>query len=590
MRISFWRNIAFGGIVSSFLLSSTCAVTAPTAAVTAPTEGNAYYVAVDGSNANAGTIDKPFATLDYAAGKVAPGDTVFLRGGIYRIDREVKLSKSGTASDRIIYQAYQNEKPILDMSAVVESWTNYADQIYKGTVSEDVFVISDDHILTEATSLEGMTEGTYFQTGQDLYVWCDGGGHPSSHDIGLLMKWSDVYVAAVNISGNFVDFKNITVRNVPGFGIYCEGTTSSRVIGCTTKYIDLNGIYVDSCIDTEVKDSIVHDAVMQNWPRGTGEWASGIGFQSGTDCSAIGNQVYRNNGEGILLYGNATSGGTKDMKVLHNTVYDNWSMNIYLDHASNAFVDSNLVYNTPDAPQSVVAADAFRANPNGIFACEEYTYGKPGDLKNGIITNNVVINSGADFGYWYDTNAPKDITPGLKNFLVANNTFVAANGGCAVSIGYGDHSGTVFENNVLYGASAEGCLIYVPENSHFTYRNNCWYHEENSKPFVTEGSVEKIMSFAEWKTLMGIDSSNIWADPQFTDLANQNVHLKIHSPAIDHGFVYGIRFDCEGNIRPLGAAFDIGAYESRPRHFFELLLGGRFVLDGRIFSDNRFFA
>jgi len=369
MRISFWRNIAFVCIVSSFFISSTYAMPAPAAAMTSPAEGNSYYVAVDGSNANAGTIDQPFATLDYAAGKVAPGDTVFLRGGIYRIDREIKLSKSGTAGDRIVYQAYKNEKPILDMSVVVDSWTNYADQIYKGTVSEDVFVISDDHILTEVTSLDGMTEGTYFQTGQDLYVWCDGGGHPSSHDMGLLVKWSGVYVAAVNISGSFVDFKNIVVRNVPGFGIYCEGTTSSRVIGCTTKYIDLNGIYVDSCTDTEVKDSIVHDAVMQNWPRGTGEWASGIGFRSGTDCSAIGNEVYRNHGEGILLYGDATSGGTKNMKVLHNTVYDNWSMNIYLDHASNAFVDSNLVYNTPDAPQSVVAADAFHTNTQNQRHC-----------------------------------------------------------------------------------------------------------------------------------------------------------------------------------------------------------------------------
>ena len=44
--------------------------------------GAVYYVATDGSDSNAGSKDKPFATLNKANKVVAAGDTVWIRGGI----------------------------------------------------------------------------------------------------------------------------------------------------------------------------------------------------------------------------------------------------------------------------------------------------------------------------------------------------------------------------------------------------------------------------------------------------------------------------------------------------------------------------
>ena len=43
-----------------------------------------YFVATNGDDSNAGTLDKPFATLQKAQSKVVPGDTVYIRGGEYR--------------------------------------------------------------------------------------------------------------------------------------------------------------------------------------------------------------------------------------------------------------------------------------------------------------------------------------------------------------------------------------------------------------------------------------------------------------------------------------------------------------------------
>ena len=47
-----------------------------------------YFIAVNGDDANSGTIDAPFASLAKAQSLVTPGDTVFIRGGTYKLRTE----------------------------------------------------------------------------------------------------------------------------------------------------------------------------------------------------------------------------------------------------------------------------------------------------------------------------------------------------------------------------------------------------------------------------------------------------------------------------------------------------------------------
>src|SRR5690242_16221010 len=62
-----------------------------------------YYVATTGNDANAGTLDQPFATLQKGANIAAAGDTVYVRGGTYYITTPntsgagVTFNKSGTS-------------------------------------------------------------------------------------------------------------------------------------------------------------------------------------------------------------------------------------------------------------------------------------------------------------------------------------------------------------------------------------------------------------------------------------------------------------------------------------------------------------
>ena len=62
-----------------------------------------YYVATDGDDSNDGTVDRPFATIQAGQAASSPGDTVFIRGGTYRITTPdtpgagIVMNKSGTS-------------------------------------------------------------------------------------------------------------------------------------------------------------------------------------------------------------------------------------------------------------------------------------------------------------------------------------------------------------------------------------------------------------------------------------------------------------------------------------------------------------
>ncbi len=89
-----------------------------------------YYVATNGSDKNAGTLQAPFATLAYAQTLVEAGDTVFIRGGTYKPTEDMGvresiyscvflMNKSGTGADkRICYMGYPGEHPVFDLSLI----------------------------------------------------------------------------------------------------------------------------------------------------------------------------------------------------------------------------------------------------------------------------------------------------------------------------------------------------------------------------------------------------------------------------------------------------------------------------------------
>ncbi len=80
-----------------------------------------YYVSTQGSDSNPGTQSQPWRNINYAAGKVQPGDTVLVRGGVYH---EMVTSRvNGTSSARITFKAYPGETPVIDGTVAITGWT-----------------------------------------------------------------------------------------------------------------------------------------------------------------------------------------------------------------------------------------------------------------------------------------------------------------------------------------------------------------------------------------------------------------------------------------------------------------------------------
>ena len=93
-----------------------------------------YYVAPTGNDSAAGTIDAPWASFAKAQSMVAPGDTVYFRGGSYIFTRglaacasmtdtvtAIAINKPGASGKHIKYWAYPGETPVFDFSQMKDN-------------------------------------------------------------------------------------------------------------------------------------------------------------------------------------------------------------------------------------------------------------------------------------------------------------------------------------------------------------------------------------------------------------------------------------------------------------------------------------
>ena len=126
-------------------------------ALVLPAFAQPYYIAPDGSDKNPGTLAKPFASLQRAqqAVRQKPG-AVFLRAGTYYLPATLVFTAqdSGTKDAPVIFQAYQNEKPVISGGVKLENldWQPYTNGIFQTKVpddlqTEEIFVNGERQIL-----------------------------------------------------------------------------------------------------------------------------------------------------------------------------------------------------------------------------------------------------------------------------------------------------------------------------------------------------------------------------------------------------------------------------------------------------------
>jgi hypothetical protein len=135
-----------------------------------------YFVSPTGSDANPGTLEKPFATLQRAqqAARQKHGD-VFLRGGTHYLPETIVFTAedSGTKDAPVVFQNYQGEKAVISGGVRLEKldWQPCTNGIFQAQVpadlqTEEIFVNGERQILARypnfdprAQYFDGFTSG-----------------------------------------------------------------------------------------------------------------------------------------------------------------------------------------------------------------------------------------------------------------------------------------------------------------------------------------------------------------------------------------------------------------------------------------------
>jgi hypothetical protein len=160
--------------------------------VAAPAHAAEYYVAPTGDDDDAGTMAAPFASVERAQMAAAPGDTVFIRGGVYGFSGTSKtigvaLTKSGQPDKPIRYFAFEGEVPIFDLFELTPqarvtgidvqcSWVHLRGLEIRGVRqlivgdSWSVRVRGDHNVLEQLDVHDGQAPGIFIASGAENLV------------------------------------------------------------------------------------------------------------------------------------------------------------------------------------------------------------------------------------------------------------------------------------------------------------------------------------------------------------------------------------------------------------------------------------
>jgi len=334
--------------------------------------------------------------------------------------------------------------------------------------------------------------------------------------------------------GQIITFKAEPRRSVTMWGFYTKYAHYLRVEGFNittdpslTGWTEQEGVFIDSD-HVQVVDNYLYDL------RGTAI--------AGTSQGALvaGNRIYRSqaglaiSGAGWLVEGNEVErlydrgGGDCDYARFfgdNHVIRGNYFHATNFDEIGNAHVDCFQIFdNNGESAHHVTVDGNICYDFHQGFMGEAAYYGDIADL---IFSNNIFAHGGA----WGMS------VHQIKNVTAVHNVFADIQ---YHGIGFRDGATGVVRNNIFYNA---GSNYWASDGGSVTGRHNILY--------ATQGSIDRD----------DFPNDLVNVNPLFAAPQVDNYHIQGSSPAVDAGVYAGASTDLEGNARPLGDGYDIGAYE-----------------------------
>ncbi|MCU6710807.1 right-handed parallel beta-helix repeat-containing protein [Paenibacillus sp. J5C_2022] len=467
-----------------------------------------YYVAVDGDDHAAGTIEAPWRTIQHAVDSLAPGDTVMVRGGIY--EELVNIVTSGMKGAYMIIQAYPGERPVIDGTGLSISSGSNALISLKGS----------SYVVIDGFELRGLATSSSSETPAGIRVRRGGSHiHILNNDVHHIENRSDdgnahgihifgndaVPLTDIRVSGNRVHHlklgssESLTISgNVDGFSIDNNTVHDNNNIG-----IDIAGFY--GACSSPCRDQARNGAVWSN---------TVYNIDSST------NPAYRS--------GSRSAGG------------------IYADGAANIVIERNEVFGSNFGIE--IASENEGRTTSGITVRNNYVHHNDGagillggsDEDNGGASHNVVAN----------------------NTLLFNDTYKQGYGAITFQENNVDN---VVVNNLIYAEPGQKLVHkYGFTGSGNVVDYNLYYRSDGVDAAGWQWERQSYSTWEEFREVTGFDEHSIFADPKLAAPNQGDIALSSHSPAIDSGtnaYIGSGTLDLFGAARLQGEAADIGALE-----------------------------
>lgn len=517
-----------------------------------------YYVANNGSDGNTGTsINAPMRTIHRAMSKVSPGDTILVRGGVYR--ESIYADRGGIAGNPVTVSAYQDEVPVIKGSEVVTGWTLHSGNIWKKTGwkhnSQQVFVDQQDNAGLQqigkpssyygsfeyptpvGSGLSSMTAGSFYYDplATTLYVWLPDGSDPNNHVIEASTKRRLFFMAAGHIHLKRLAFRHTSSSAFIKQGAAVELGNYSIMENCDVQYTDFAGVTMGYL---KTGAQVLSSNISNNGN-------SGINAPGSYNFRIAGNTINGNNTRKFnsLWHAGGIKATTKAYGVVeYNEVGNNNGSGIWFDYANggNAIVVSNN-YVHGNGPKEA-----------GIFM--EVS-------KNATISNNILANNERRGIYISASN----------NMRVYNNTINGTKGYAGVEVNGMPRSGASLTNNSLFnniisnGSSKYD--LFMAKSNGTTIVNNASdhnnYYRSNGAIQLANGSIYTTLD--AWKKASQQDTKSLNANPAFVTTAKTaatKLAVSATSPVIDAGLALSdVKTDFLNVARPSGDAHDMGAFE-----------------------------
>lgn len=221
---------------------------------------------------------------------------------------------------------------------------------------------------------------------------------------------------------------------------------------------------------------------------------------------------------------------------------------------SFALIENNYFETAPDTTQGggLKIGCAFSTNTIGRF--------------NGVIRNNLIINA---MGIW-GMNLGGCATPatnGFSGLAIYNNSILMTTSVSGTSsknaVALGTLDAVSFSNNILAAKNANiDTLMPVTSVSFTTHNNNVYWRNGLTNLLVDS---EPGSNFYSSANLSSWESNSKYGDPNYTAISSPySLIPQSGSNAIDAGLNLsgtGFTLDYRGTTRPVGSAWDIGAFE-----------------------------